>query len=285
VQIADLVQAVQLRLLSSALLTSPRRCHSAVPRPRFLAPILRDLDPPVQKGNLLKLSKKTDLPLVQLLSTSAGIVQSDISFEEASSAAGLKAIAKYAAGLGPSKDSIRPPTKDGYAGPRPVLAAGLQARRHSRDLRASSQLSARLSRSAAPGDGASACSRNDCSLHRCHPMSNDMLQIVLAEAAGRRVQVHPYTFRNEYVYLKWNWAVDPWKELFAFYEEEQARCLLHIRCCSLFIVPDAAFVGVLARTRRAAAPPGSDGARCCVVRGMQPAACATQVADVCWADA
>jgi hypothetical protein len=35
------------------------------------------------------------------------------------------------------------------------------------------------------------------------------------------LQVHPYTFRNEArPYLAWNWAADPWAELYAFFGEE-----------------------------------------------------------------
>ena len=34
------------------------------------------------------------------------------------------------------------------------------------------------------------------------------------------VQIHPYTYRNEYVYLKWNFSMDAWKEYYAFYEIE-----------------------------------------------------------------
>jgi hypothetical protein len=45
-----------------------------------------------------------------------------------------------------------------------------------------------------------------------------------------RVQVHPYTFRNEYTSLLWTYSADPWKELYACFEEEQARITL-LRCC------------------------------------------------------
>ena len=34
------------------------------------------------------------------------------------------------------------------------------------------------------------------------------------------VQIHPYTYRNEYVYLKWNFSMDAWKEYYAFFEIE-----------------------------------------------------------------
>jgi glycerophosphoryl diester phosphodiesterase len=81
----------------------------------------------VQSGNLKTLKTQTNLPLVQLLSSSPAIVDEPGStLESAGSGEGLAKIAKYASGVGPSKDAILPPTEDGYAG----ASTGLVQRVH-----------------------------------------------------------------------------------------------------------------------------------------------------------
>ncbi len=88
-----------------------------------------------ETGNIKLLSRTLKVPIVQLLSSSgapADLVAagSTTTYADLSTAAGLKEIAKYADGVGPSKDQIVPRKPDGSSGTptsfvRDAHAAGL----------------------------------------------------------------------------------------------------------------------------------------------------------------
>jgi glycerophosphoryl diester phosphodiesterase len=77
-------------------------------------------------GNLKALDRETDRPLVQLLSArTARPVGFDRTYGEMATPAGLKEIAKYADGVGPSKDYILPPGGEPTSFVRDAHRAGL----------------------------------------------------------------------------------------------------------------------------------------------------------------
>lgn len=77
-------------------------------------------------GNLKALARETKRPLVQLLSTrTARPVGFDRTYGEMATPAGLKEIAKYADGVGPSKDYIVPPGGEPTSFVRDAHRAGL----------------------------------------------------------------------------------------------------------------------------------------------------------------
>jgi len=62
-----------------------------------------------EMGNLLEISRKSDLPLIQLLaSEGAPFDRPDMPYAQLASAQGLKELAAYVDGIGPSKDMIIP---------------------------------------------------------------------------------------------------------------------------------------------------------------------------------
>ena len=96
--------------------------------------------------NLKYLSKKTELPLIFLLRDKPTSLVFDVNktVSEFTSDAGLKDVASFAAGIGPSKDLLIPPTPERYAGTSIGLTArchelGLQVRYLNSNLTAASQ--------------------------------------------------------------------------------------------------------------------------------------------------
>ncbi|MCW3016921.1 MAG: glycerophosphoryl diester phosphodiesterase [Solirubrobacterales bacterium] len=74
-----------------------------------------------ETGNLKLLNRTLKVPLVQLLSSAGApydlvAAHSPTTYQDISSAAGLKDVAKYADGVGPSKDQIVPRTATGASG-------------------------------------------------------------------------------------------------------------------------------------------------------------------------
>ena len=85
-----------------------------------------------ETGNLRALDPWLKVPLVQLLDTKTKVIPGDgRTYGELATPAGLRGIARYAEGVGPSKDYIVPRDADGYSLPpttfvRDAHRAGLQ---------------------------------------------------------------------------------------------------------------------------------------------------------------
>jgi glycerophosphoryl diester phosphodiesterase len=118
--------------------------------------------------NLRSLSRRTSIPLVQLLDEwNLPVPYDNMTYGDLTTAASLKGIAAYAAGLGPWKGSF-------------VVA----------------------------NSGNVITEVNEAFVKRAH-------------AAG--LQLHPYTFRNEYVSLAWNYQSDINLEYDRFFKGERRR--------------------------------------------------------------
>lgn len=81
-----------------------------------------------ETGNLKALDKVLQVPLVQLLSAKAATIPGDTkTYGDLATPAGLKAVSKYADGIGPSKDYIVPRLASGASGTPTTFVADAHA--------------------------------------------------------------------------------------------------------------------------------------------------------------